>query len=545
VDVRRMGGGFGGKETHAAQWACLAAIAADKTGKPVKVRLPRADDMILTGKRHPFTNRYRVGFNHQGVINGIQFDINGDAGYSPDLTDAIVDRAMFHADNAYYLDQVSIVGNRCKTNKVTNTAFRGFGGPQGMISIEGVMDDIARAVNLDPLDVRKHNLYGKGERDTTPYFQTIDDNNLLEIIERVETQSNYRQRRESIKKFNAENEIFKRGIALTPVKFGISFTLQMLNQAGALIHIYTDGSVHLNHGGTEMGQGLFTKIARVVADEFKIDVENIQVSSTRTDKVPNTSPTAASSGTDLNGQAARNAAITIKQRLIEFCCEFFEVTADEVVFERNNVKVGDQLMAFAELVSLAYQNRISLSSTGFYRTPEVFYDRDEAKGTPFYYYSCGAAAAEVLIDTLTGEYKVLQVDITHDVGQSLNEAIDIGQIEGAFIQGLGWLTTEELVWADDGKLLTTGPATYKIPAISDMPDIFNVELLPDSKNHKATIFHSKAVGEPPFMLSISVWSALRDAISSIRNYAVSPKLDTPATPEKVLAAITEIKNSTT
>lgn len=541
VDVRRMGGGFGGKETQAAQWACLAAIASHKTGKPVKMRLSRSDDMILTGKRHPFSNNYRVGTDEKGVINGIDIELNGDAGFSPDLTDAIVDRAMFHSDNAYYLDQVLITGNRCKTNKVSNTAFRGFGGPQGMITIEGIMDDIARAVGRDPLDVRKDNLYGGEGRDTTPYFQKIEFNNIAEIIERVERQSNYQHRRKEIAEFNKRNDVFKRGIALTPVKFGISFTLQMLNQAGALIHIYTDGSVHLNHGGTEMGQGLFTKIARVVADEFQIDVDRIQVSATRTDKVPNTSPTAASSGTDLNGQAARDAALTIKKRLIEFCCDYYGVSDHEVVFANNRITVGDTSVAFNDLVLLAYQHRISLSSTGFYRTPEIFYDRSKAKGNPFYYYSTGAAVSEVLIDTLTGEYRVLRTDITHDVGESLNEAIDIGQIEGGFIQGLGWLTTEELVWSDDGQLRTQGPATYKIPAVSDMPDVFNVELLPDSKNEKATIYHSKAVGEPPFMLSISVWCALRDAIASIADYKVSPQLDTPATPERVLGAISELK----
>lgn len=545
VDVRRMGGAFGGKETQAAQWACLCAVAARKTAKPVKMRLSRSDDMIMTGKRHPFSNQYRVGVDTQGLIQGIEIELHGDSGYSPDLTDAIVDRAMFHSDNAYYLDQASIIGHRCKTNKVSNTAFRGFGGPQGVITIEGIMDDIARQVQRDPLDVRKANLYAGHGRDVTPYYQTLEYNNLLELIERVETQSNYRQRRQEIIKFNQRSRVLKRGLALTPVKFGISFTLSMLNQAGALIHVYTDGSIHLNHGGTEMGQGLFTKIVRVVANEFGVDENTIQVSATRTDKVPNTSPTAASSGTDLNGQAARNAANTIKQRLIDFCCTHFSVSAEQIRFQNNQVSIGDHTLGFAELAQLAYVNRISLSSTGYYRTPEIYYDRAEAKGKPFYYYACGAAASEVVIDTLTGEYKVLRVDITHDVGQSLNEAIDIGQIEGGFIQGMGWLTTEELVWSEDGRLLTNSPATYKIPAISDTPTVFNVALLPDSKNEKATIYHSKAVGEPPLMLAISVWSAMRDAIASLANYQISPRLDTPATPERVLNAIIQTRGKST
>ena len=542
VDVRRMGGAFGGKETQAAQWACLAAVAAKKLNCPVKIRLPRSDDMIMTGKRHPFSNKYRVGINTDGLLQGIELELNGDSGYSPDLTDAIVDRAMFHSDNAYYLGAASIVGNRCKTNKVSNTAFRGFGGPQGVITIEGIMDDIARKVGRDPLDVRKANLYGKNGRNVTPYHQTLEHNNLLEIVERVETKSDYRSRRAQIIVFNESSEVFKRGIALTPVKFGISFTSQMLNQAGALVHVYTDGSIHLNHGGTEMGQGLFTKVARVVADVFKVDVETIQVSSTRTDKVPNTSPTAASSGTDLNGQAARNAAEAIKKRLLDFCSEHFGVIKSEIVFEKNQVSIGQVDLSFSQLVLLAYQHRVSLSSTGYYKTPEIYYDRETASGHPFYYFATGAAAAEVIVNTLTGEYRVLRVDITHDVGKSLNESIDIGQIEGGFIQGMGWLTTEELVWNEHGRLMTTGPATYKIPAVSDMPPIFNVELLPDSTNEKATIYHSKAVGEPPFMLAVCVWSALRDAISSVSNYQISPRLDSPATPERVLRSISQIND---
>jgi len=537
VDMRRMGGGFGGKETNAAPWACVAALLANKTNQPVKLRLSRSDDMVLTGKRHPFENSYRVGFDERGQIKGIEITVNGNCGYSPDLSDAIVDRAMFHSDNAYFLDQAKVVGNRCKTNTVSHTAFRGFGGPQGMMTIECVMDDIARHLGKDPLEVRKINLYGKDERNVTHYHQTVEHNILPDLIERLEQSADYQRRREEILTFNAQNKVLKKGIALTPVKFGISFTVQHLNQAGALIHIYTDGSIHLNHGGTEMGQGLFTKVAQVVAEEFQVDIDTINVSATRTDKVPNTSPTAASSGTDLNGKAAQNAARTIKARLINFASKHFEVDPAEIRFANNQVVIGKHLMSFGEFSQLAYVNRISLSSTGYYKTPKIYYDRDSASGRPFFYFANGASVSEVIVDTLTGEYKVLRTDILHDVGASLNPAIDIGQIEGGFVQGMGWLTTEELKWDDKGRLLTTGPATYKIPAIADMPEVFNVELMPDEPNREATIYNSKAVGEPPLMLAMSVWSALRDAVSSLSDYRISPPMDTPATPERVLQAI--------
>jgi len=543
VDMRRMGGGFGGKETQAAPWACLAALLAHKTGRAVKLRLNRQDDMALTGKRHPFENDYHVGFDSEGMIKGIEFTINGNCGHSPDLSDAIVDRAMFHCDNAYFLEHAHVVGNRCKTNTVSHTAYRGFGGPQGMISIEGVMDDIARCVGKDPLAVRKLNLYGDNDRNVTHYGQTVEHNILPMMIERLETSCDYQQRRQAIKQFNRDNQYVKKGIALTPVKFGISFTVQHLNQAGALIHVYTDGSIQVNHGGTEMGQGLNTKVAQIVAQEFQVDVSNILVTSTRTDKVPNTSPTAASSGTDLNGKAAQAAALTIRGRLIDFCAEHFSVTAAQIIFRDNQVHIGrESVMSFSELVQLAYTNRVSLSSTGFYKTPKIFYDRDKAHGRPFFYYANGVSCSQVVIDTLTGEYKVERVDILHDVGDSLNPAIDLGQIEGAFIQGLGWLTTEELVWNDQGRLISGGPATYKIPAIADMPAQFNVELLTNEPNREATIYNSKAVGEPPFMHGISVWCALRDAISSISDYQLSPQLDTPATPERVLKAVQVMKN---
>lgn len=541
VDTRRMGGGFGGKETQAAPWACIAALLANESKRPVKFKLNRADDICMTGKRHPFENEYTVGFDNQGQIKGINITVNGNCGYSPDLSDAIVDRAMFHSDNAYFLDQATITGNRCKLNTVSHTAYRGFGGPQGMMTIEMVMDDIARHLGKDPLEIRKINLYGKDERNETHYHQIVEHNKIAELISSLEESADYRVRRESIELFNSENSILKKGIALTPVKFGISFTVQHLNQAGALINVYTDGTILLNHGGTEMGQGLFTKVAQIVAEEFQIDADTIGVSATRTDKVPNTSPTAASSGTDLNGKAAQAAARIIKQRLIEFACEKYSVTEREVSFVENQVRVGAECFSFAEFIQQAYIGRVSLSATGFYKTPKIHFDRATGKGHPFFYYSTGAAVSEVLIDTLTGEYRLLRADILQDVGHSLNPAIDIGQIEGAFIQGMGWLTTEELVWNDKGRLLSNNPATYKIPAISDAPADFRVDLVPDDPNREQTIYNSKAVGEPPFMLGMSVWSALKDAISSVSNHKLSPALDTPATPEKVLWAVEAMK----
>ena len=542
IDTRRMGGGFGGKETNANQWACIAALLAQKTGRAMKIRLARADDMKITGKRHHFLSDFEVGADSNGRITGLDIALSGGCGISPDLSDAIVDRAMFHSDNAYYVPEVKVVGHRVKTNTVSNTAFRGFGGPQGVLAIEHIIDQIARAVGRDPLDVRKENFYtDKGGRNTTHYGQKIEQHIIPDLVDRLEKTSDYRQRRKQIDLFNQSNPVLKKGIALTPVKFGISFTVQHLNQAGALIHIYTDGSIHLNHGGTEMGQGLFTKVAQIVASEFQVDIDRISCSATRTDKVPNTSPTAASSGTDLNGMAARDAAIKIKQRMVNFACEHFSVRSDKVEFKAGEIIAGDQRLSFVDFVQLAYMNRVSLSATGFYKTPKIHYDREKAKGQPFFYYANGAAVSEVLIDTLTGENKILRTDICQDVGKSINPAIDIGQIEGAFIQGMGWLTTEELVWDQDGRLLTTGPASYKIPAIGDTPAEFNVELLPDSPNIEATIFHSKAVGEPPLMLGISVWSALNDAVASLRDHTLSPLLDAPATPERILNACNELR----
>ncbi|GAL35281.1 xanthine dehydrogenase molybdenum binding subunit [Vibrio maritimus] len=537
IDMRRMGGGFGGKETQAAAPACMAAVIAHLTGRPTKMRLLRNEDMTMTGKRHPFYNQYKIGFDDNGVIQGADIVVAGNCGYSPDLSSSIVDRAMFHSDNAYYLGDATVTGHRCKTNTASNTAYRGFGGPQGMMTIEHIMDEIARYLNKDPLEVRKANYYGEEGRNVTHYYQTVEDNFLPEITEQLEQSSDYHARRKEIAEFNKNSPILKKGLSITPVKFGISFTATFLNQAGALIHIYTDGSIHLNHGGTEMGQGLNIKVAQIVAEEFQVDVDRIQITATNTDKVPNTSPTAASSGADLNGKAAQNAAITIKQRLIEFASSHFKVTPEEVLFKNGMVQIREQIMTFADFAQLAWMNQISLSSTGFYRTPKIYYDHEKARGRPFYYYAYGASCSEVIIDTLTGEYKILRVDILHDVGASLNPAIDIGQVEGGFVQGVGWLTTEELVWNEQGRLMTNGPASYKIPAIADMPIDFRTHLLENRSNPEDTVFNSKAVGEPPFMLGMSVWSALKDAISYVAVDGAIPKLDTPATPERVLMAV--------
>ncbi|MDC0603058.1 xanthine dehydrogenase molybdopterin binding subunit [Aliiglaciecola sp.] len=538
VDMRRMGGGFGGKETQAAQWACIAAVFAYRNRVPVKLRLPRLQDMTVTGKRHPFYNTFTVGIDKQGKINGSQIQINGDCGHSADLSDAIVDRAMFHADNGYHLGDTEIHGHRCRTNKVSHTAFRGFGGPQGMIVAEAIIEKIARAVAKDPLDVRKLNYYDDKDRNTTHYGMLVENNILPDLIERLEESSQYRQRKAQLIAFNKQSPIIKKGIALTPVKFGISFTAKHLNQAGALVHVYTDGSIQVNHGGTEMGQGLHTKIGQIAANEFGVSLDSIDVTSTRTDKVPNTSPTAASSGTDINGKAVQNACITIRKRLAEFYLaqlNLHHLSNSEVRFSDNQVAIGDQSIGFSELVQQAYFERISLSSTGFYKTPKIHYNRETAKGRPFFYFAYGASCSEVSIDTLTGECVVNRVDILHDVGTSLNPAIDIGQIEGGFIQGMGWLTNEDLVWDDHGKLISNNPATYKIPSIGDTPKIFNVDLYPHA-NPEDSIYHSKAVGEPPLMLAMSVWCAIKDAISSLHNYRLDPELVCPATPENILRA---------
>jgi len=543
VDMRRMGGGFGGKETQAAQWACIAALLASRNRCAVKLRLPRFTDMHVTGKRHPFDNAFDVAFDSTGKIEATRMTINGICGHSPDLSDAIVDRAMFHADNGYFLGDSDIVGHRLQTNMVSHTAYRGFGGPQGMIMAEALIDKIARTIGSDPLSVRKRNLYGPTTGTTTPYGMEVEHNLLPEMINELEQSAQYWQRREAVSAFNRESPVIKKGLALTPVKFGISFTAKHLNQAGALVHIYTDGSIQVNHGGTEMGQGLHTKIGQIAANEFGLDLDMIEVTATRTDKVPNTSPTAASSGTDINGKAVQNACITLKTRLAKCYAESLGLgeRVDEVVFTDQHAVLGKHSITFPELVQQAYFARVSLSSTGFYKTPKLQYNRDTGEGRPFFYFAYGVSMSEVSIDTLTGEYTVDEVNVIHDVGSSLNPAIDIGQIEGAFIQGMGWLTTEDLKWNESGKLISENMATYKIPAIGDTPKVFNVKLF-GRKNAEDSIYHSKAVGEPPFMLAISVWSAIKDAISSLSGYTLDPQLDTPATPERVLNAIAAIQN---
>ncbi len=537
VECRRMGGAFGGKESQPAQIACIAALMANATGRPCKLRLDRDDDMLMTGKRHDFEIEYDVGFDDDGRIAGIEFMFASRCGMSADLSGAINDRTMFHCDNAYYLENITIVSHRCKTNTVSNTAFRGFGGPQGMFAIENVVDDIARHLGKEPLTIRRLNFYGIDERNTTHYLQTIDDNILDEIIDDLEVSSDYQVRVKAIRKFNAANPILKRGISLTPVKFGISFTATHLNQAGALVHVYSDGTVHLNHGGTEMGQGLFTKVAQVVAEEFQIDIDQIKITASDTSKVPNASATAASSGSDLNGKAAQVAAAAIKKRLARFAAEYYSVDESAVRFNNNRVHVGDKDLSFPELVHLAWFNRISLSSTGFYKTPRINYDRSTFSGRPFFYYAYGAAVSEVIVDTLTGEHRLTRVDILHDCGQSLNPAIDMGQIEGGFVQGAGWLTTEELWWNERGELKTHAPSTYKIPTCSDLPVDFRVRILESKANKEDTIYRSKAVGEPPLMLGISVYQAIRDAVASVGNNKELPVLVAPATPESVLNAV--------
>jgi xanthine dehydrogenase large subunit len=544
VEVRRMGGGFGGKETQAAPFACMAALLAHHTGHPIKLRLDRDDDMLLTGKRHDFMIDYEVGFDDAGRIQGIVFEQAARCGFSPDLSAAIADRAMFHADNAYYLPHVRITSHRCKTHTVSNTAFRGFGGPQGMMGIEKVIDAIAREVGLDPLEVRRRNLYGPG-RDVTPYHMRVQDNIIPELIGELAESSDYLRRREAIAAFNAGSPVLKRGIALTPVKFGISFTVTHLNQAGALLHVYTDGSVHLNHGGTEMGQGLMTKVTQLVAEELQIDLDQVKISATNTGKVPNTSATAASAGTDLNGAAALAAARTIKGRLIEFLAGHFKMPPEAVVFRQGEVHIGEQSMSFAKLARLAHHNRVQLSATGFYRTPKIWYDHAQARGRPFFYFAYGAAVSEVVIDTLTGEYRLLRADLLHDVGRSINPAIDLGQIEGGFVQGMGWLTTEELFWNEQGELTTHAPSTYKIPTASDLPADFRVRIFERGVNREQVVARSKAVGEPPLMLGISVFHAINDAIASLAGGRLSPALDAPATPERVLLAIEDLRRRVT
>jgi xanthine dehydrogenase large subunit len=537
VQCRRMGGGFGGKESQPALIAAAAALLATKTNRPVKLRLDRDVDMIMTGKRHDFLADYDVGFDAQGRILALTIMLASRCGYSADLSGPVNDRAVSHLDNAYFLEHVEIISHRCKTHTVSNTAFRGFGGPQGMMVIERILDDIARTLKLDPLDVRRANFYGVAHRNVTHYGQTIEDNIIHDIVDRLEAESAYRDRRKVIAEWNSCNPVVKRGLALTPVKFGISFTATLFNQAGALLQIYTDGTVLLNHGGTEMGQGLHIKVAQVVAAELGVPLSSIRVTTTDTSKVPNTSATAASSGSDLNGMAAQAAARTIRQRLVDYACAAHGIDASQVRFEHGQAHIGARSFSFGDFVRDAYTARISLSATGYYRTPRIHWDRTTLIGRPFFYFAYGAAVSEVAVDTLTGETRLLRVDILHDAGTSLNPAIDRGQIEGGFLQGVGWLTSEELWWDAKGVLQTHAPSTYKIPTARDWPAHSTVTILEHSPNREDTIYRSKAVGEPPLMLAISVFHAIRDACAACGPTGQLPQLTAPATPEAVLGAI--------
>lgn len=539
VKVRRMGGGFGGKESQMNLFAAVAALAAKKWNRPVKIRPDRDQDMTATGKRHDFVADYDIGFDADGCIDAVQGQWAARCGFAADLSGPVTDRALFHADNAYFYPHVRLTSRPMKTNTVSNTAFRGFGGPQGVIVAERMIEEIAYALGKDPLDIRKANFYGVGERNVTPYHQIVEDNILARLVEELEETSDYRARRAAIVAHNAKGGILRRGIALTPVKFGISFTATWYNQAGALLHVYKDGSLMINHGGTEMGQGLNTKVAQIVAEAFGVALETVKITSTATDKVPNTSATAASSGSDLNGMAALDACEQIKARLAGYAQEKWGEGPPQ--FVDGQVLVGDKVFTFKEFIAGAYLDRVQLSAAGFYKTPEIHWDRATGKGQPFFYFAYGASCSEVEIDTLTGEYRVTRADVLHDVGRSLNPAIDRGQVEGAFIQGMGWLTTEELWWDEKGALRTHAPSTYKIPLASDKPREFNVRLAQWSENPKRTIKRSKAVGEPPLMLGISVFEAISHAVASVADYAECPRLDAPATPERVLMAVQRLK----
>ncbi|WP_017997747.1 xanthine dehydrogenase molybdopterin binding subunit [Paracoccus sp. N5] len=538
VNVRRMGGGFGGKESQMNIFCVTAALAAKKLKRAVKIRPDRDDDFQITGKRHDFVIDYRCGYDETGKIHAVDADFYARCGFSADLSGPVTDRALFHADNAYYYPAVELRSHPMKTNTVSNTAFRGFGGPQGVIMAERIVEDIAYALGRDPLEIRKANLYQNGQ--LTPYHQEVEDQILPRIFEELEASSDYHARRQAVLDWNARGGTIRKGIALTPVKFGISFTATWFNQAGALIHIYSDGSIHLNHGGTEMGQGLNTKVAQVVAEALGVSIDRIKITKTTTEKVPNTSATAASSGSDLNGMAALNACEQLLARLKAFAAEAKQVDPEFVTIGET-VRIGDEEIPFQDFINTAYIARVQLSAAGFYKTPKIHWNRDTGRGRPFYYYAYGAACAEVSVDTLTGEYVVERADVLHDVGRSLNPALDKGQVEGAFIQGMGWLTSEELWWDQKGRLRTHAPSTYKIPLASDRPKVFNVALADWSVNRENTIKRSKAVGEPPFMLPISVFQALNMAVASFNGYRENPRIDAPATPERVLMAIERLR----
>ncbi len=536
VEVRRMGGGFGGKESHASLIAGMAAICAHKTGRPVKLRLTRDTDMILTGKRHDVQTRFEIGYDDAGRILGMDMEIALKCGNVADLSGPVLTRALCHADNSYWLPHVRVRGLAAKTNTVSNTAFRGFGGPQGIFSIEAVIAHLAAALGKTQEDIRRVNFYTDSNH-VTPYGQSVGQNHLLPVLAALDREAGFAARRDAVATFNAEQQTIKKGFSVMPVKFGISFNLPSLNQAGALVHVYTDGSVHLNHGGTEMGQGLYTKIAQIVAQGFSIDLHHVQISATRTDKVPNTSATAASSGTDINGMAALAAVEILKSRMADIAAQKLDGKPEDVVFSDNHVFVNNRSMAFPELALTCWQERVSLSAAGFYKTPEIHFDQASMTGHPFYYFTYGAAAVEAAIDTLTGEVRILRADIIQDCGASLNPAVDIGQIEGAFVQGMGWLTMEELWWDDKGVLKTHAPSTYKIPTSRDVPPILNVKLLENAPNAKPSIFRSKAVGEPPFMLATACFLAIQEAVAAAAGWPAALTLKAPATPEAVLQAL--------
>jgi xanthine dehydrogenase large subunit len=542
VETRRMGGGFGGKESQGNALAVSCAIVAVQTGRAAKMRYDRDDDMVITGKRHAFKISYRAGFDEDGHLQGVEFLHLVNCGWAQDLSLPVADRAMLHAENAYAIPAIRIESHRLKTNLQSFTAYRGFGGPQGIVGIERVMDHIAHDLGIDPVELRKRNYYDAPDNrvradNTTPYGMEVTDFELHGMTDKLLDTSNYAARKAEIAEWNKKSDRLKRGIAFSPVKFGISFTLTHLNQAGALVHVYQDGSVHLNHGGTEMGQGLFQKVAQVAASRFGIGMHLVKITATDTAKVPNTSATAASSGADLNGMAVKAACDTLRDRMAAFLAEQHQCDAASVRFEDGNVYVGEDVIPFEKAAAQCYQGRISLSATGFYKTPKLKWDRIKGEGRPFFYFSYGAAITEVVTDKLTGEYRILRTDILHDAGASLNPDLDIGQVEGAYVQGAGWLTTEELVWNDKGRLATHAPSTYKIPACSDRPDVFNVTLW-DGKNREDTIYRSKAVGEPPFNLGISAWLALSDAVGAYGD--AYPAINAPATSEEVWRSIRRV-----
>ena len=541
VSCRRMGGGFGGKESQSGLFAACAAVAAWRLQRPVKLRPDRDVDMAVTGGRHPFEFDYDVGFDDDGRVLGVQVQMLANAGFSTDLSPPVLTRALCHFDNAYYLPEVAMDGYLVRTHTRSNTAFRGFGGPQGALAMEVILDDVARTLGVDALAVRQANFYGLTQRNTTPYGQTVRDNVLLPLTQQLIHTSDYAARRAAVHEFNARSEVLKKGLALTPVKFGISFNMPHFNQAGALVHVYTDGSVLVNHGGTEMGQGLNTKVAQVVAHELGLPLQRVRCTATDTARVANTSATAASTGSDLNGKAAQDAARQIKQRLAQLVAPWAGVPVGEVNFSAGQVTAGDRVWSFDEVVQQAYLARVQLWSDGFYATPGLHWDRTRLQGEPFYYFAYGAAVSEVLLDTLTGEARVLRADVLHDVGRSLNPAIDLGQIEGGFIQGMGWLTSEELVWhPQTGALLTHAPSTYKIPTAADLPAQWHVALW-DQANGVDSIHRSKAVGEPPLLLAFSVFLALRDAVSAVGQHRHRPDLQAPATPESLMRALASVR----